>query len=231
MVNQSEIDVFNEFLIIMVIIAITVLIVLFVVPAGYGQLIREKWGKPINNKVGWFVMEVPVVVLFLIYWLLSPRRFQVTPLIFVMLFNLHYLQRTFIFPLLIRGKDLMPWSIILFGIVFNTTNAYMQGAWIFVLSEPRIILCSVVVDPPVHYWRSYLSRGVHGQYPQQPHHPQPPDTGGHRFSRPLWRNVPIRDLCELFWRARRVGRVGLMTGRGRVSCSMIWTFCNLGPRV
>ena len=28
----------------------------------------------------------------------------------------------------------MPWSIILFGMLFNAVNAYMQGAWIFHLS-------------------------------------------------------------------------------------------------
>ena len=68
-------------------------------------------------------MEVPVVIVFALYWLLSKRTFESTPLVFFLLFNLHYLQRTFVFPFLIRGDDRMPWSIILFGMLFNTANA------------------------------------------------------------------------------------------------------------
>ena len=85
----------------MVIIAIIVFITLFIQPAGYEQYINKKWGVAINNKVGWVIMEVPVVIIFALYWVFSDRKFEVTPLVFFCLFNLHYLQRTFIFPLLI----------------------------------------------------------------------------------------------------------------------------------
>ena len=57
---------------------------------------------------------------------------------FFLLFNLYYCQRTFVFPLLIRGHGTMPLSIILFGMIFNTANAYMQGTWIFVLSPDTL---------------------------------------------------------------------------------------------
>ena len=45
-----------------------------------------------------------------------------------------YLQRAFIFPLLIRGKGRMPLGIVVMGMVFNTLNALMQGGWIFYVS-------------------------------------------------------------------------------------------------
>lgn len=127
-------DFFHRFLLGMVIVGIVVFFSLYFIAAGYGQYIDRRWGKAISNRVGWVIMELPVVVLFLLFWIFSERTLSVTPLVFFLLFNLHYCQRTFVFPLLIRGNDLMPLSIILFGMLFNTANAYMQGAWIFFLS-------------------------------------------------------------------------------------------------
>jgi 3-oxo-5-alpha-steroid 4-dehydrogenase 1 len=83
-------------------------------------------------------MELPVVVSFFLYWVASERTLAITPLVFFLVFNLHYCQRSLVFPLLIRGNDLMPLSIILFGMLFNTANAYMQGAWIFYLSPDTL---------------------------------------------------------------------------------------------
>ena len=129
-----SLELFNGFLIGMVVLAVVVFVTLFALPAGYGQYIGERWGSSIGNRAGWVVMEVPVVLVFALYWLASDRTFATTPLVFFLIFNLHYLQRTFVFPLLIRGNDRMPWSIILFGMLFNTANAFMQGTWIFFLS-------------------------------------------------------------------------------------------------
>jgi 3-oxo-5-alpha-steroid 4-dehydrogenase 1 len=92
-------------------------------------------------------MELPVVVLFFLYWIASERTLAITPLVFFLLFNLHYCQRTFVFPLLIRGNDLMPLSIILFGMLFNTANAYMQGAWIFYLSPETLYTPEWLMTP------------------------------------------------------------------------------------
>ena len=56
------------------------------------------------------------------------------PLALFILFQSHYLQRAFVFPLLIRGRSQMPLGIVLMGMVFNTLNALMQGGWIFYVS-------------------------------------------------------------------------------------------------
>jgi 3-oxo-5-alpha-steroid 4-dehydrogenase 1 len=129
---------YYRFLGAMIIAGIAVFCALCIVDAGYGQYIDRRWGRAISNRVGWTIMELPVVVLFFLYWITSERALATTPLVFFLLFNLHYCQRTFVFPLLIRGKDLMPLSIILFGMLFNTANAYMQGAWIFHLSPETL---------------------------------------------------------------------------------------------
>ena len=138
---------FNRFLAGMIVAGILVFLALCFIDAGYGQYIDRRWGKAISNRVGWLIMELPVVALFFLYWIASERTLAITPLVFFLLFNLHYCQRTFVFPLLIRGNDLMPLSIILFGMLFNTANAYMQGAWIFYLSPETLYTPEWLMTP------------------------------------------------------------------------------------
>jgi 3-oxo-5-alpha-steroid 4-dehydrogenase 1 len=99
--------------------------------AGYGRFFDKSWGPSINNKLAWFAMEVPVFVVMGILWLKSERQMETVPILFFFLFQLHYFQRSFIFPFLLRGNKQMPISIMLMGVSFNVINAFMQGGWIF----------------------------------------------------------------------------------------------------
>jgi 3-oxo-5-alpha-steroid 4-dehydrogenase. len=125
---------FKYFLLAMSIVALAVFIALFFVKAGYGKFINKRWGPAINNKLGWVLMESPVFIVMILLWLNSNRIFQPTILIIFILFQLHYFQRSFIFPFLIKGKSKMPLSIILMGVIFNILNALMQGGWLFYFS-------------------------------------------------------------------------------------------------
>ncbi|MEJ2252675.1 MAG: 3-oxo-5-alpha-steroid 4-dehydrogenase, partial [Candidatus Lokiarchaeota archaeon] len=55
-------------------------------------------------------------------------------IIFSVIWMIHYVQRTFIFPFLIRGKSKMPIAIMSFGFIFNLVNTYLQAKWIFKFS-------------------------------------------------------------------------------------------------
>ena len=125
---------FNVFLAVMAVVAVVVFVSLYFVDAGYGKFYNPKWGPSVDNHLGWFLMEVPVFIVMLLLWWLSDRRADPTRLVFLLLFELHYFHRSFIFPLELRGHNRMPLSIILMGVVFNTLNALMQGGWIFWLS-------------------------------------------------------------------------------------------------
>lgn len=125
---------FDAFLIAMAALALAVMIALYRVRAGYGVFFTRRWGPSVNNRAGWVLMEAPVFIAMTILWLGSGRRFEVVPLCFFLLFQLHYFQRSFVFPFLIQGKSRMPLSIVLMGAVFNTLNALMQGGWIFYVS-------------------------------------------------------------------------------------------------
>lgn len=125
---------FYIFLIVMACIAAVVYVSLFFVDAGYGKFYDKKWGPAVNNKLGWVLMEAPVFIAMLVLWLCSDRRGDMVRLAFLFLFELHYFQRSFVFPFRLRGKSVMPLSIILMGVTFNVLNALMQGGWIFYLS-------------------------------------------------------------------------------------------------
>ena len=120
---------------IMPILAIVVFIALFYIQAGYGIFQNKHWGISIPNRWGWVLMECPAFFFMLYLWISSPSRLQPTLLTFFILFETHYLQRSFIFPLLMRGKSRMPIAIMLMGILFNLINGFMIGEDLFHLAS------------------------------------------------------------------------------------------------
>lgn len=120
-------ETFNIFLIVMAVLARGVYVALHFFEAGYGYLFNPKYGPPVPNKVGWVVMESPVFIAMCVLWLMSGRTWEAGPLALFVLFQAHYLQRAFIFPLLLRGESKMPLGIVVMGMTFNTLNALMQG--------------------------------------------------------------------------------------------------------
>ena len=227
---MTSLQFFDFFLIAMIVLAGVVCSALFFIDAGYGQYIDNRWGKAINNKTGWVIMEVPVVILFFIYWLTSDRRFEITPLVFCLLFNLHYLQRTFVFPLLIRGNDLMPLSVILFGMLFNSANAYMQGMWIFHLAPADLYTPAWLTTPQflvgVAIFLSGFAINLHSDHIIR-HLRQPGDTGFH---------IPTGGMFEYVSAANYFGELTEWAGWAVMTWSLpglvfaIWTLANLGPR-
>lgn len=138
---------FNLLLIGMAVTALVVFVALYFVEAGYGKMISSKWGPAINNKVAWFLMECPVFLVLLYFWASSDRKWDITPFLFFLFFEIHYFQRSFIFPFLLKGKSKMPLSIMAMGMVFNTLNGYMQGEWIFFLSPDDLYTAAWIKTP------------------------------------------------------------------------------------
>lgn len=121
----------------MAVMAVIVFVALFYFKAGYGYLSTSKWGPKISNKAAWVIMEAPAFI-FLLYQTISFAASGVETgnsrtVLYIMagLFLLHYFQRSFIFPFLMRGKSKMPIAIMLMGLTFNTLNAYLIGGWLY----------------------------------------------------------------------------------------------------
>ncbi|MCI2082523.1 MAG: DUF1295 domain-containing protein [Bacteroidales bacterium] len=120
----------------MTVLAVIVFVALQYYNAGYGYLHTRKWGISVSNKIGWIIMEAPVFFLMWIMLMHAERSVTVTIWTITFIFEMHYFQRSFIFPLLIRGKSTMPVAIIIMGMVFNSINAYMQGGWLYHYCPP-----------------------------------------------------------------------------------------------
>lgn len=121
----------------MAVLAVVVWIALTRIEAPYGIMYRRGWGPGLDNRVGWVLMEAPAFVAMALLMLLSPQGCSAADCAAYVcggLFLLHYFRRSFIFPLLMRGKSRMPLVIALMGACFNIINVYLIGGWLFYLS-------------------------------------------------------------------------------------------------
>ena len=110
---------------------------LLVLAAPYGRHYSGKgWGPHISNRTSWVLMELPSVVLFLFVYFAGAAAFQTVPLVLLGVWQCHYLNRTFVYPLRIRtaGKK-MPLLVMACGFTFNSINAYVNARFISEFGE------------------------------------------------------------------------------------------------
>ena len=214
----------------MSIIAVIVFIALYFVTAGYGVFYNKKWGPSIPNKIGWVLMESPVFIAMILLCVFSERSTNVVCLIFLILFEIHYFQRSFIFPFLIRGKSVMPLSVILMGVVFNTLNALMQGGWIFYVSPENMYEISWLTTPQFIIGTLIFFVGmiinIHSDYIIR-HLRKPGDTKHY---------LPKKGMFKYVTSANYFGEFVEWCGFAILTWSLagavfaLWTFANLAPR-
>jgi 3-oxo-5-alpha-steroid 4-dehydrogenase 1 len=114
--------------------AATFLLLLFI-PAPYGRHLRPGWGPRISARTGWVLMESTVVLVFGLFWFLGRDPFALVPVCLLLIWQSHYLYRAFIFPFRMRGGGSMPLFVVLSGMLFNVVNGYLNGRWLFTLSD------------------------------------------------------------------------------------------------
>ena len=214
----------------MAVLAVIVFIALHRVTAGYGMMRSKHWGPSINNRLGWFIMELPAFACMAVIWALSPRGGNPAPCVMAALFELHYFQRVFIFPFLIRGKGSMPWAIIIMGMVFNAINAYMIGGWLFYLSPdslyspdwllyPLFFLGTIIffIGMAINLHSDHVIRKLR----------KPDDTKHYIPQKGLYRYVASANYF-----GETVEWVGyaILTWSVAGAVFALWTFANLAPR-
>jgi 3-oxo-5-alpha-steroid 4-dehydrogenase 1 len=149
----KELDVFHGLLIAWFALGVLVFVALFFVAAPYGRHVRRGWGLTIDNRLGWILMEASSPVVFLVCFLLGTRTGAVS-LVFLVLWEAHYLHRAFIYPFGLRGPSKrMPLAVTAMGFFFNIMNSYLNGRYLFTFSagyatdwlgDPRFILGAVI---------------------------------------------------------------------------------------
>jgi 3-oxo-5-alpha-steroid 4-dehydrogenase 1 len=119
-------------------IAVATAAALLRIAAPYGRHARAGWGPALPAAVGWIVMETPSPILMTVFFVTGGRTGDPAARVFLALWVGHYLYRSFVFPLLGRGrKAAMPVSIVASAIAFNAVNATLNGRWLFAVGPER----------------------------------------------------------------------------------------------
>jgi protein-S-isoprenylcysteine O-methyltransferase Ste14 len=101
---------------------------LLFVPAPYGRYERPGFGPTVPARLGWVLQELPAPLLFAIVFFRGEHAFRAVPLTFLCMWELHYLYRTFVYPLRLNASAArMPLTTIALAVAFNTLNATLNA--------------------------------------------------------------------------------------------------------
>ena len=137
LVYHRRMDVFTLAVIAWMLVAVVTMPVLLRVRAPYGRHVKPGWGPTVDNRWGWFIMELPALVLMPLLTILGPRDKDTLTWLLTGLWCAHYVNRTLIFPFRLhtRGKR-MPLAIVLSDIGFNAINGGLNGWWLGFTAPP-----------------------------------------------------------------------------------------------
>lgn len=125
--------------------SILTVVALAFVSAPYGRHSRGGWGPGMNTRAAWIVMESPSVFGFLAVFFAGDHAWSLAPLVLLAMWQAHYVQRTLIYPFLLRtGGKPTPMSVVGMGFLFNCVNAYVNARAISHLASYD---ASWLVDP------------------------------------------------------------------------------------
>jgi protein-S-isoprenylcysteine O-methyltransferase Ste14 len=105
------------------------------VSAPYGKHYRKGWGITINSRTAWLISELPAVFVIAIVFIYSYGNVGVVNILFFLLWEIHYIYRTFVFSLRLRGpKKSFPALLITLAFIFNCVNGFINGYYLFVIN-------------------------------------------------------------------------------------------------
>ena len=139
----------NDITICWIIIGLIILPINLYYKAPYGRHSSKKWGVLIDNKIGWILMELPALIVCPITYLLIEDNLNQN-FLFIILWIIHYFNRTIIFPFKIKTKGKkMPLLIACSAFCFNLVNGLLNGYFLTViefknLSTPLLITGLIV---------------------------------------------------------------------------------------
>ncbi len=215
---------------IMIALAVVVFVALRFITPGYGMFYSSKWGPTFGNRLGWVMMEAPSFICMALLWAFSDRSGESALIVMASLFLLHYFQRSFIFPFLIKGKNRMPLCIILMGCMFNVINAYLIGGWLFYVSPVNSYPVSWLANPKfiIGVVIFFIGMGINLQSDHIIRHLRKPGDRRHY--------IPKGGMFRYVTSANYLGEFTEWVGYAVLTWSLpgvifaLWTFSNLAPR-
>lgn len=146
-------DVYETVLIGGFVYAAAILVGAFAGKAPYGKLGSERSGINLSPRLGWFLMELPATLSFLWFYLHGQNAGELVPMIFLGVWLIHYGNRGFVFPLLMRiargTKGTFSLIVVVSGWLVTTLHGYLNAVFISHLSthmtvdwlsDPRFII-------------------------------------------------------------------------------------------
>jgi 3-oxo-5-alpha-steroid 4-dehydrogenase 1 len=101
--------------------------------APYGRFAASRRWPSVNARVGWLLMELPATLCFWPFFLAGPRAGETVPMVLAGIWGIHYLNRGFIFPLLIRvprqGGASFGLPVLAVGIFVTGMHGYLNGTF------------------------------------------------------------------------------------------------------
>lgn len=206
-------------------LALAVMPVIFFKTAPYGRHTPANARFTLQSRYGWCLMETPSVLMLLAAFVMTPVR-GALPFVFLALWQLHYVNRAFIYPFRMRGGDRpMPWAIVLSAFSFTALNGFFNG-WAIThndythwASDPRCALGALVflLGFAINQHADHVLRNLR----------KPGDSGYHIPHGGLYRFIScpnyFGELVE--WSGWAIATWSL------AGCSFaLWTLANLLPR-
>ncbi len=226
--KEMEGSLFNNIVVVWMSIALMIFFVNLKIKAPYGRHTKNSWGPMIDNRLGWVLMELPALVICpMLYWL-GPNEKEIAGIIIILLWIVHYFNRTLVFPLRIRtrGKK-MPLVIMLSAVFFNLINGGICGyylGWISAYTLDWIYSLPFISGIFIFLFGFFLNIHsdnilIHLRKPGETNYKIP--TGG--FFK--WISCPnlFGEIIEWFGFAILCWALPCLS-------FFIWTFCNLVPR-
>ncbi len=209
-------------------LAFIVFLVLIFVKAPYGRHRTEGWGIEISAKKGWIIMEsIPAVLLTVILFLSHNRDLVV--FFFWAIWTAHYVNRAWAWPNRARlYQKLMPLSVVILAVIFNTVNCLINGIWLFSLSGGYEL--SWMTDPRFIFGVVLFFFGMIINIKSDDILFSLRDDGSTGYK------IPRGGLFEKVSSPNYFGEIIEWIGFAIATWSLagltfaIWTFCNLAPR-
>jgi len=209
-------------------IAIITLLVLvvFKIRAPYGRHANDRWGGMIDNRLGWFLMELPAFLICPLLAIFGPSEKDSIEWLLIGLWSLHYFNRTIIFPLRIRTKGKkMPLVIVFSAIFFNGVNGFLNGYFIGFMeySGGELLSINVLIGVAIFFGGMFIN-----QYTDSLLIALRKEQKGYQ--------IPRKWLFEFISCPNHFGEIVEWIGFAIIAWSLpaltfaIWTFSNLVPR-
>ncbi len=226
---MKEATVYNGLLIGWFVLGVAVFVALFFIVAPYGRHTRKGWGYTVGEKIGWIIMEAPAPIVFAICFFTGGNPQTAASLVFLALWQVHYLHRAFIYPFGLRGNTRrMTILVISFGIFFNIMNGYLNGRYISEfsrgysvswLTDPRFIVGTLVfiIGFVINRYADHVLRSLR----------KPGETGY---------KIPFGGCYSWVSCPNYLGEIVIWTGWAIATWSLpglvfaFWTMANLLPR-